>query len=442
MNAEFYEQLTQKLGALSPVKSIGRVAGTDGGHIQVTGLTKDAKLADQVEVEIGPDRTLRGEVVQIQKDHIVVMPDGSLSGLSLGSKVICQNEQSVAPTDAWLGRVIDANGNPLDQRPLRPGFVDRPLQAEPIAPTERQGLGARFSTGSDALNTVLPLVAGQRLGIFAGSGVGKTTLLGTLVKNLTCDVTVVALIGERGREVRHFTQDVLGTEGMASCVVVAATSDRPALERRRCAWTAMSIAEHFRDQGKSVLYVADSVTRFAEAHREVASATGEIPVLRGHPPSSAHMITKLCERAGPGRAGSGSITAVFTVLVQGSDMEEPVADMLRGVLDGHVVLSRTIAERGRYPAIDLLKSVSRSLPEAASDTENDVISKVRNLISYYEQNAMMVRSGLYTQGSDPELDQAIKLWPLLDGFLGTVGPSTVSQSFDRLRLILRRNGVN
>ncbi len=441
MNAELYEQLTQKVRSLSPIKSIGRVVGTDGGHIQVSGLTQDAKLADQVEIEVGPQRTLHGEVVQIRNDHVVVMPDGSLSGLSLGSRVTCQFEQSIAPTRAWLGRLVDANGDPLDGRPLQRGLIERPLQAEPIPAAERQGLGERFSTGLDALNTLLPLVAGQRIGIFAGSGVGKTTLLGTLVKNLNCDVIVVALIGERGREVRHFTQEVLGLQGMASCVVVAATSDRPALERRRSAWTAMSIAEHFRDQGKSVLYVADSVTRFAEAHREIASATGEVPVLRGHPPSTPHMITKLCERAGPGKIGSGSITAVFTVLVQGSDMEEPVADMLRGVLDGHVVLDRNIAERGRYPAIDLLKSVSRSLPEAASDDENAIIKKVRNLISYYEQNAMMVRSGLYTQGSDVELDQAIKLWPHLDDFMGATNPSTVSQSFDKLRLILRRNGV-
>jgi flagellum-specific ATP synthase len=291
------------------------------------------------------------------------------------------------------------------------------------------------------MNTVLPLVQGQRIGLFAGSGVGKSTLLGTLVQNVGCDVVVLALIGERGRELRHFTQDLLGPQGMARCVVVAATSDRSALERRRCAHTAMTIAEHFRDEGLSVLFIADSITRLAEAHREIASAAGEVPVLRGYPPSTAHLITQLCERAGPGEEGSGDITAVFSVLVAGSDMDEPVADILRGVLDGHIVLDRSIAERGRYPAIDLLKSVSRSLPEAATEDENAVIGKVRGLVSLYEQNALMFRSGLYSEGSDPELDIALKAWPEIDTFLGRCGDLNPEACFDKLRLIIRRAGV-
>jgi flagellum-specific ATP synthase len=255
---------------------------------------------------------------------------------------------------------------------------------------------------------------------------------------MQADVVVIALIGERGRELRHFVDEVLGTEGLSRSVVVAATSDQSPLHRRRCAWTAMTVAEHFRDQGKSVLFLADSVTRFAEAHREVAVAAGEAPVVRGYPPSTAHQIMALCERAGTGGPGQGDITAIFSVLVAGSDMEEPVADILRGVLDGHVVLDRTIAERGRYPAIDVLRSVSRSLPGVASDAENAILRDARKLLGVYDRNAMMIRAGLYLHGTDPEVDQAIAVWSELDEFVGRSDGQTCAHSFQQLELILRR----
>lgn len=441
MPTELIEDLTRRIADLTPVQPVGRVIATDGGQVLVAGLTRIASLADQVVIFLPRGGRIHGEIIRIEGAHVTVMPDGPLSGLSLGARVVRRDPLSVAPSRSWLGRVIDANGAPLDGRPLTLGTRARGLKSPPPPAAFRRGFGPRLGTGSAAINTVLPLVRGQRLGLFAGSGVGKSSLLATLVRNVDCDVVVVALVGERGRELRHFTEDVLGAEGMKKCVVVAATSDRSALERRRCAWTAMSVAEHFRDQGQSVLFIADSITRFAEAHREIASATGEVPVLRGHPPSTAQLITELCERAGPGVGGSGDITAVLSVLVQGSDMEEPIADILRGVLDGHVVLDRAIAERGRYPAINLLRSVSRSLPDAALADENEVITKVRHLTSLYEQNAMMIRSGLYAEGADPELDLAVKIWPEIDGFLGQCGPNTPAQCFDRLRLILRRAGV-
>jgi flagellum-specific ATP synthase len=289
-------------------------------------------------------------------------------------------------------------------------------------------------------NTLLPIVRGQRMGLFAGSGVGKSMLLGHLARNMQADVVVVALIGERGRELGEFVRHVLGPEGMARAVIVAATSDRSALVRRRCALTAMTVAEHFRDAGRHVLLLADSITRFAEAHREVAIAAGEMPALRGFPPSTAHAIMSLCERAGPGEGMQGDITALLTVLVAGSDMEEPVADILRGVLDGHVVLDREIAERGRYPAIDLLRSVSRSLPLAASEEENRLIVQARHLLGTYARAETMVRAGLYTEGSDPTLDQAIRIWPELDAFLAEREPANASNSFARLGLLLRRAG--
>lgn len=297
-------------------------------------------------------------------------------------------------------------------------------------------MGARLETGLAVFNTLLPIVRGQRLGLFSGSGVGKSTLLSKLAKNVQADVVVVALIGERGREVREFVETVLGPEGMKRAIVVAATSDQSPLVRRRCAFSAMAIAEFFRDQGLHVLLLADSITRFAEAHREVALSSGEQANLRGFPPSTSSMIMGLCERAGPGEGTSGDITAVFTVLVAGSDMEEPIADILRGVLDGHVVLDRAIAERGRFPAIDLLRSVSRSLPLAASHDENDLIKRCRHLLGAYDRAEMMIQAGLYSAGSDPLVDASIKAWPNLDAFLAQDEKNNTSASFELLASIL------
>lgn len=299
-------------------------------------------------------------------------------------------------------------------------------------------MGERLDTGMAGMNTMLPIVQGQRIGLFAGSGVGKSSLLGHLAQNMTSDIVVIAMVGERGRELRHFIENVLGPVGLKRAVVICATSDQSPLIRRRCAWAAMSVAEYFRDQGKSVLLLADSITRFAEAHREVAVAAGEAPVLRGYPPSTAHLIMSLCERAGPGQGSQGDITGVFSVLVAGSDMEEPIADILRGVLDGHVVLDRSIAERGRYPAIDVLRSISRSLPAAATEEENALLTRARNLLAVYDRNAMMIRAGLYSAGSDAEIDAAVQIWPELDAFLARVETQGIRNSFKQLELILRR----
>jgi flagellum-specific ATP synthase len=296
-----------------------------------------------------------------------------------------------------------------------------------------------LQTSVAVFDTLLPLVRGQRIGLFAGSGVGKSTLLGKFARGVSTDVVVIALIGERGRELREFIERVLGPEGMRRAVVVTATSDQSALVRRRCAWAAMAVAEHFRDQGLHVLLLADSVTRFAEAHREVALAGGEEPSLRGYPPSVAPAIMAWAERAGPGPEMSGDITAIFSVLVAGSDMEETIADILRGVLDGHVVMDRKIAERGRFPAIDLLRSVSRSLPEAASDEENADIANARRLLGAYDRAELMIQAGLYAKGSDPLIDNAVRVWPALDGFLGEDAPEDgIAGSFRRLRAALGR----
>ncbi|EKD60962.1 MAG: hypothetical protein ACD_54C00461G0003 [uncultured bacterium] len=294
-----------------------------------------------------------------------------------------------------------------------------------------------MSTGVAIFDTMLPLVRGQRIGLFAGSGVGKSSLLAKFARGVEADVVVIALVGERGRELREFVERVLGPEGMKRSVLVTATSDQSALARRRCAMAAMTVAEHFRAQGLHVLFLADSITRFAEAHREVALASGETAALKGYPPSVAQAIMSLAERAGPGPEGEGDITAVFSVLVAGSDMEETIADILRGVLDGHVVMDRKIAERGRYPAIDLLRSVSRSLPEAASTAENALIARARQLLGAWDRAEMMIQAGLYAKGSDPLVDAAIRVWPMLDAFLAEDAPADgVAGSFTRLAAVL------
>ena len=430
--------MRSQLTGLSPIRPVGRVSGVSGGVVLIDGLADRACIGDRVKVVREDADVLQGEVVQLAGRTLTMLPDGELEGIALGDRASVHSAAMVAPSDGWIGRIVDPDGQPLDGRGLNHGLQRRPIRASPPPPTDRRPMGARLSTGMAAFNTVLPIVTGQRIGLFAGSGVGKSSLLGQLAQNMEADVVVIAMIGERGREVRHFVDEVLGAEGLKRSVVVAATSDQSALVRRRCAWTAMTVAEHFRDQGKSVLFLADSITRFAEAHREVAVAAGEAPVLRGHPPSTSHLIMSLCERAGPGAEGQGDITGVFSVLVAGSDMDEPVADILRGVLDGHVVLDRAIAERGRYPAVDLLKSVSRSLPAAATPAQNETIQKMRKILSTYERNEMMITAGLYAQGSDPEIDLAIQLWPELEGFMSKLDVQGIDHSFNQLNLIMRR----
>ena len=432
------EGLREAVTRHGAVRAVGRVRAVEGGVIRVSGLARIARVGDRLSLVRDTGAEVPGEVLKLSGDMIEMLPDDAVDGVGLDDRVRLLGSRDIAPCDAWIGRVIDPFGRPLDERPLPRGPGPRALRTPPPAPARRKALGARLETGLRVFNTLLPIVCGQRIGLFAGSGVGKSSLLAHFARALEADVVVIALVGERGRELRDFVETVLGADGMARAVVVAATSDQPAVVRRRCAWAAMCVAEHFRDQGRHVVFLADSVTRFAEAHREVATAAGEAPVLRGYPASTAHAIMALCERAGPGPRGAGDITAVFTVLVAGSDMEEPVADILRGVLDGHVVLERAIAERGRYPAIDLLRSVSRSLPGAASAQENALIAKAREALGTYARSETMIRAGLYAPGNDAELDGAVEAWPALDAFLAEPEPQDARHSFDRLALLLRR----
>lgn len=429
------EMLRETIRAIDPIRHFAKVVEIGRGLVKLAGADGEWRLGDRVEGWSG-GVVWTGEVIALEAGRVLVMADALPDGLALGDRVANLGTSALAPDNSWVGRVIDPLGRPLDGRLLRRGAIAKPLRAAPPAPGRRRRLGARLETGTAAFDTLLPLVEGQRVGLFAGSGVGKSTLIGKLARGVRSDVTVIALVGERGRELRDFIEEVLGPEGMAQSVIVAATSDQSPLIRRRCAWAAMAVAEHFRDQGLQVLFIADSITRLAEAHREVALAAGEPATLRGFPPSTSHLIMSLSERAGPGEGAQGDITAILSVLVAGSDMEEPIADILRGVLDGHVVMDRRIAERGRYPAIDLLRSVSRSLPQAASEEENRLIGKARHLLGAYERAELMVQAGLYSPGSDPLIDDAIRVHADLDAFIAEDAPDGIDQAFARLRSIL------
>lgn len=430
-----FELLQAEISAVKPIRAVGRIVALGRGTLSVAGLSSVAALGDMVEIGTGAKARM-GEVLSLAPDVITVLPDGSADGLSIGEAVAHIGNNEIAPDESWIGRVIDPFGKAIDGVPIMRGAVARPLRGAAINPTQRRRLGNRLETGLAVFNTLLPIVRGQRIGLFAGSGVGKSTLLAKLAMGLQADVVVIAMVGERGREVREFIERVLGPQGMKRAVIVAATSDQSPLVRRRCAWTAMAVAEHFRDRGKHVLFMADSITRFAEAHREVALASGEEGNLRGFPPSTSQMITTLCERAGPGVGDAGDITAIFSVLVAGSDMDEPVADILRGVLDGHVVLDRQIAERGRFPAIDLLRSVSRALPEAASEEENALIGLARQRLGTYDRSEMMIQAGLYSKGTDEGIDASIDAFPKLDRFLTQDETNNTNASFERLAACL------
>ena len=429
------ESIAAKIGRLRPARYFGSVAEIRAGLVRVSGLNAHASIGDRVllSAELG----LAGEIVALGTQFAEILPESPVNGLSIGTEVELIFAPRLAPCASWIGRIVDPFGRPLDGRPLPHGSEECSFSAPAPPAVTRKRLGERLNSGLAVFDTLLPIVRGQRIGLFAGSGVGKSTLLSNLSRGVQADLVVIALIGERGRELREFVENVLGPEGMARAVVVAATSDQSPLVRRRCAWAAMAVAEYFRDRGQHVLFLADSITRFAEAHREIALASGESPSYRGFPPSTSHLIMSLAERAGPGAEGMGDITGIFSVLVAGSDMEEPIADILRGVLDGHVVLDRAIAERGRFPAVDVLRSVSRSLPHAATDAENALIGKARAALGAYAESELMIKAGLYAAGSDPMLDEAVKLYPALDAFVARASPDGSAASFTMLANALR-----
>ena len=324
----------------------------------------------------------------------------------------------VCPGEAWLGRVINAMGEPLDGKgPLLNGNEQRLLRSKPPAAHDRKRIGDKLDLGVKSINSFLSTCRGQRMGIFSGSGVGKSVLMSMLARYTEAEVSVIGLIGERGREVQEFLEDDLGPEGLKKSVVIVSTSDEAPLMRRQGAYLTLTVSEYFRDQGRQVLCMMDSVTRFAMATREIGLSAGEPPTAKGYPPTTFSELAKLLERAGPGVKGKGDITGFFSVLVEGDDHNEPIADAVRGIIDGHVVLERAIADRGRYPAVNVLRSISRSMPRCLTDSQAEIVKRGREIMSTYEDMAELIRLGAYRKGSDPKVDEAILIYPKLDQFL-------------------------
>jgi len=398
----------------------GRVARIEGLAVEVTGALGAVRLGGQVHLSVGHNKTISCEVVGFRDGRALVMPLGPLEGIALGARADFEDRPAaIRPSSAWLGRVIDGFGNPMDGKGALPqGTKPYPLKAPPPLATRRARIGGKLDMGVRAMNAFTTLCAGQRMGIFAGSGVGKSTLLAMLARNTNADAIVIGLIGERGREVKEFIEDDLGESGLARSVVVAATSDEAPLVRRQAAYVAMAVAEKLRDDGLNVLLLMDSVTRFAMAQREIGLSAGEPPASKGYTPTVFAELPRLLERAGPGlHEGSGSITGLFTVLVEGDDHNEPVSDAVRGILDGHIVLDRAIAERGRFPAINILRSVSRAMPGCNTPEEQALIQSARGPMTVYEDMAELIRLGAYKAGTNPEVDHAVKLYPQLEAFL-------------------------
>jgi flagellum-specific ATP synthase len=420
----------------------GRVVAVTPGLLRVAGLAPLVALGDLVGVETQDDwAPALGEVVRIDPDATLVKPFDRDEGAALGRACWRIGPHRVAPDLSWAGRVVDALGRPADGKgPLTPGPQPRATVGDPPAPLTRARVGGRLNTGVKAIDVFAPMVAGQRMGVFAGSGVGKSTLLSMLAAANDFDAVVVALVGERGREAREFLEDSLAAS-LSRAVVVLATADESAMMRRLAPRTAVAVAEHFRDAGKSVLLIVDSITRYAHALREAALSAGEPPVARGYPPSVFSDLPRLLERAGPGEEGKGAITGVFSVLVDGDDHNDPVADAIRGALDGHIVLSRSIADEGRFPAIDLLRSISRLAPRAWSADERKLVSSLKALIARFENTKDLRLMGGYTRGGDPELDRAIVMTPSLYAFCGqSPGDPPVVDAFRELAATLRADG--
>jgi flagellum-specific ATP synthase len=432
--------LIQDIEAVPALTRFGRVARIEGLAVEVTGAQGAVSLGGQCSVSIGKNRKIPCEVVGFRDGRALVMPLGPLDGITLGARTDFEDRPaSIYPCTGWLGRVIDGFGNPTDDKgPLPQGAEAYPIKAPPPAATKRARVGAKLDLGIRALNQFTTCCAGQRMGIFAGSGVGKSTLLSMLARNSNADAIVIALIGERGREVKEFIEDDLGEEGLARSVVVAATSDEAPLVRRQAAYVAMTVAEQLRDQGLNVLLLMDSVTRFAMAQREIGLSAGEPPASKGYTPTVFAELPRLLERAGPGEEGGGTITGLFTVLVEGDDHNEPVADAVRGILDGHIVLERAIAERGRFPAINILKSVSRAMPGCNSEEEQRLVLKARAPLTIYEDMAELIRLGAYKAGTNPEVDEAVRLYPQLEAFLGQTKSerASMAEGYDALAAIL------
>jgi flagellum-specific ATP synthase len=409
------------------VRRVGTVSEFFG--LMVEAIGPDAAVGELCELyPRGHGTAVPAEVIGLKEGRVLLMPYADLGGVSLGAEVIATGRSAhIDVGDALLGRVIDAFGAPLDGKPAPLVRARQPLYPPPINPLRRTRIREVLETGVRALDAMLTVGRGQRVGIFSGSGVGKSTLLGMIARNARADVSVVALVGERGREVRDFIEDTLGPEGLRRSVVVAVTSDQPALVRRRAAFAATAIAEHFRDRGLHTVLMMDSLTRFAMAQREIGLAVGEPPTARGYTPSVFALLPRLLERGGNGENG-GSLTAFYSVLVEADDMNDPIADSVRAILDGHIVLDREIAHRGRFPAIDVLQSVSRLLPDLASGEELDSARQALKALTLVRASRDLVEVGAYRAGTNPDLDQALRVAPALEALFAQASTQRIARA--------------
>ena len=434
---EYLADCRRAVNWATPIAASGRLTRVSGLVMEAVGLR--LPVGSQCHVQIPGGQSIEAEVAGFSGDRLFIMPATDIYGVMPGARVVPDNPMAAQPPrlgmryiprrraqdrvrqvpvgERLLGRVLDGAGRPLDG--LGPLSLERrvPLYSRPINPLERAPIRQTLDVGVRAINGLLTVGRGQRLGLFAGSGVGKSVLLGMMARMTEADVVVVGLIGERGREVKEFIDRILGSEGMARAVVVASPADHPPLMRLNGAAYAMSIAEYFRDQGKHVLLIMDSLTRYAMAQREVALAIGEPPATKGYPPSVFAKLPQLAERAGNGRSGSGSITAFFTVLMEGDDQQDPIADAARAILDGHIVLSRDLADAGHYPAIDIEASISRAQPDLLSDEELERTRRFKYLYSRYMRSRDLLAVGAYVPGADLVLDEGVRLYPRMQGYL-------------------------
>ncbi len=439
------QALLSEIAAVPSAEVYGRVRSVQGLLVEIAGPVSAMSVGSRVRITGSLRGDITCEVVGFRHGRALALPFGPLEGVRMGAKAILEPAAPVVrPSHAWLGRIVNALGEPIDGKgPLTPGPESYPLRACPPPAHQRKRVGGPIDLGVKALNSFITCCKGQRMGIFAGSGVGKSVLLSMLARYTQCDVSVIGLIGERGREVQEFIEDNLGDEGLAKAILVVATSDEAALMRRQAAHLTMTLSEYFRDQGNEVLCMIDSVTRFAMSQREIGLAGGEPPTTKGYTPTVFTELPRLLERAGPG-TGNGSITGLFTVLVEGDDHNEPIADAVRSILDGHIVMERSIAERGRYPAINVLKSVSRTMPDCLEEDQSGLVKQARQLMSTYAEMEELIRLGAYRKGSSPEVDEAIAYQPMLDAYLSqTKGEhTTIEAGFEELARILNNETLD
>jgi flagellum-specific ATP synthase len=415
-----FDNIISDIDTISEHEYFGSVNAVKGMLVEIAGVKTPLSVGDRCQIIARGNRKIPCEVVGFDGHKVLTMPFSTLDGIGPGCKAKLSNAEPVIfPHPSWLGRVINAMGEPVDGKgPLIKGNEPYPIRNSPPMASARNRVAGKVDLGVRAMNTFLTVCKGQRMGVFAGSGVGKSSLMSMMARHTALDVSVIGLLGERGREAREFIEDDLGEEGMARSVVVVATSDESPLMRRQAAFTSMTVSEYFRNKKKDVLCMMDSITRFAMAQREISLSAGEPPASKGYTPTVFAELPKLLERAGPGGRGQGSITGIFTVLVEGDDHNEPIADAVRGILDGHVVLDRSIAERNRYPAINILRSISRTMPACNTDEQNAIVNRARKLLSVYEDMAELIRLGAYKMGSNPEVDEAIHYYPHIEGFVG------------------------